>query len=438
MINRPIFSIRLLIFSTFSIFLAGCTATATTIPPTALPTQAPPTETAVPSATAIPPSETPTEVPPTATATMPAQNPISHYPGGQEFTVTTIHMVDTMNGWAIGGLDSQAGNHVLITKDGGNTWKDVTPPEGQAPSDETKVATGTFEDAQSAWVVYSFISGTVPVQSVVWLTQDSGATWQASQPLDLSGLNEFYNPGSLQFVDGKSGWLLVHVGVGMMHDYYVLYHTTDGGLTWTRIQDPYNDTSSTMSCTKTSMLFTDATHGWLLGDCHGVAAGVQLFRSSDAGVTWQPVSLPEPPDYPGVFSNESQVACGAYNPFFFGNDLGHIVVNCQDYSGTQITYFYYLYTTQDGGNTWSSNTYPGENVYFFSADTGWALSKKIRKTTDGGKTWTAISDVTWNAQMDFISEQIGWVIATADNQVALVKTDNGGARWQILIPTVVP
>jgi photosystem II stability/assembly factor-like uncharacterized protein len=40
--------------------------------------------------------------------------------------------------------------------------------------------------------------------------------------------------------------------------------------------------------------------------------------------------------------------------------------------------------------------------------------------------------------MDFVSEQIGWVIASADNQVALVKTDNGGARWQMLVPTVGP
>jgi photosystem II stability/assembly factor-like uncharacterized protein len=436
MIKKLVFSIKLLIYALFSILLAACATTATVVPPTATPTQAPPTETAIPSATPLPPTSTPTEVPPTSTATSGVANSITHFPSGQEFSVTAIHMVDAHTGWAIGGLVTP-GDHVLFTTDGGNTWKDVTPPEEAATGGEQKAATGYFQDAQSAWVVFSYLSGTTPAQSVVWRTQDGGATWQASQPLDLSGLNEFYNPGSLQFVDGQAGWLLVHVGVGMMHDYYVLYHTTDSGVNWARIQDPYKDTSSTMSCSKTALLFTDATHGWLLGDCQGVAAGVQLFKSNDAGVTWQPLSLPEPPDYPGFFSTEAQVACGAYDPFFFGNDLGRIAVNCHDYSGTQITYFYYLYTTQDGGSTWTSNTYPGEGIYFFSADTGWAISKKIQLTTDGGRTWKAISDVSWKAQMDFVSEQIGWAIATADNQVALVKTDNGGARWSILVPSVV-
>jgi photosystem II stability/assembly factor-like uncharacterized protein len=77
-------------------------------------------------------------------------------------------------------------------------------------------------------------------------------------------------------------------------------------------------------------------------------------------------------------------------------------------------------------------------LYFFSADTGWALSKKIQRTTDGGLTWTPISDVTWTAQMDFISEQIGWGVARTGDVMALVKTDNGGARWTELTPVVGP
>jgi photosystem II stability/assembly factor-like uncharacterized protein len=201
MIKKLVFSIKLLIYALFSILLAACATTATVVPPTATPTQAPPTETAIPSATPLPPTSTPTEVPPTSTATSGVANSITHFPSGQEFSVTAIHMVDAHTGWAIGGLVTP-GDHVLFTTDGGNTWKDVTPPEEAATGGEQKAATGYFQDAQSAWVVFSYLSGTTPAQSVVWRTQDGGATWQASQPLDLSGLNEFYNPGSLQFVDG--------------------------------------------------------------------------------------------------------------------------------------------------------------------------------------------------------------------------------------------
>jgi photosystem II stability/assembly factor-like uncharacterized protein len=347
-------------------------------------------------------------------------------------------MIDANSGWAIGGLGAAVGDHVLFTTDGGSTWKDVTPPETEPTADAHKAATGFFQDALTAWVTYAIGGGTpVPDQPVVWHTADGGASWTASQPLDISGLSEIYVPGELQFVNGEDGWLRVHVGVGMMHDYTVIYRSTDGGASWTRIIDPYG-VSGIQSCNKNAMLFTDATHGWLTGDCGGVQAGSLLFKTSDAGSTWQAVALPEPTNYPGIFSNESQIVCGSYDPFFFSNDLGHLAVNCQDYSGTQVSHFYYIYTTQDGGSSWNSTAYPGEALYFFSADTGWALAAKIEQTTDSGATWKAISDVTWTAQVDFVSEQIGWGVAQSGNEMALVKTVNGGARWIELTPAVGP
>jgi photosystem II stability/assembly factor-like uncharacterized protein len=424
-------------FIILGLLLSGCSPSSGQNLPTSLPTQVVPTQTSPAPVTPLPPSETPTAVPPTVTTTPPLENPIQHFPAGQEFTVTNIHMIDTMTGWAIGSL-AGVGDHVLYTSDGASTWKDVTPPEEQALNADRKFAIGFFQDAKTAWVTYAIFTGSpVPARAVIWRTSDGGLTWQASQPLDLTGLSEIYIPSDLQIFAGQAGWLLVHVGVGMNHDYVVLYRTADGGASWSRIIDPYTD-GGIQSCTKTSMMFTDATHGWLTGDCNGVKAGALLYKTSDAGSSWQEVTLPEPPSYPGLFSNESMVACGSYDPFFFSNDTGHLGVNCHDFSGTQITYSYYLYTTQDGGITWTSSSYPGLRIYFFSEEVGWALSKKIQLTTNGGKTWKPISDVTWTPQMDFVSEQVGWAVATAGEEVALVKTDNGGAKWTLLIPTVGP
>lgn len=425
-----------LIIVLIALIITGCASTSGGLQPTSLSTQTSPTLVIQPSATPLPPTEMPTSLPPTPSATPPPENVIPHFPVGQEFTVTTIHMMDASNGWAIGGLLG-AGDHVFYTTDGGNTWKDVTPPEPESASNERKFVTGFFQDAHSAWVTYAIDTGNpVPPQAVVWRTADGGTTWQASQPLDVSDLSEIYVPSDLQFVSGQSGWLLVHVGVGMNHDYFVMYRSMDSGASWARIIDPYNDATGIQSCSKNSILFTDATHGWLTGDCNGVKAGVLLYKTSDAGSTWQEVTLPEPVDYPGLFSNESQVACGSYNPFFFGNELGHLNVKCHDFSGTQITNSYYLYTTQDGGGTWKSVTYPGQALYFFSANIGWALASKIQQTTDGGTTWKAISDVSWTPQMDFVSEQLGWAVATTGQEIALVKTENGGAKWSMLVPTV--
>ncbi|MGE5123929.1 MAG: WD40/YVTN/BNR-like repeat-containing protein [Acidobacteriaceae bacterium] len=432
MLKHPILPVAILL----TVLISACSSSSGGTLPTASPTQVPPTQEIQPSATPIVPTETPVALPPSPTATLLPGNAIAHFPMGQEFIVTSIHMIDAKTGWAIGGFLS-VGDHVLYTTDGGSTWKDVTPPQPVAPGGEMQAAVGFFQDAQTAWVTYYINGGNpVPSQAVVWRTSDGGQVWTSSEPLDLSGLSEIYDPTNMQFVAGLNGWLLAHVGVGMNHDYFVLYRSSDGGASWKRIIDPYNDTSGIQGCTKNNMLFTDATHGWLTGDCNGVKAGVLLYKTTDSGLTWQEVTLPEPTDYPGLFSQEAQVYCGSYDPFFFSNDLGHLSVNCHDYSGTQVTYSYYLYTTRDGGNTWTSTSYPGQSLYFFSADIGWALAAKIQRTTDGGKTWSPISDVSWNAQFDFVSDQIGWAIARADNEVALVRSENGGARWTMLVPKV--
>jgi photosystem II stability/assembly factor-like uncharacterized protein len=192
-----------------------------------------------------------------------------------------------------------------------------------------------------------------------------------------------------------------------------------------------------MNCEKTGMLFADETHGWLTGDCHGVAAGVLLFSSSDGGITWEKVSLPEPADAPGLYT-DMLAACGSYDPFSFGSELAHLGVRCTNYVSDPVTTQYYLYTTQDGGSSWESSTYPGVGLSFVTADTGWALSQSIERTTDGGQTWTRMSNVTWEVTVDFIDEQTGWGVATEELQTALVKTTDGGKQWTELSPQIGP
>jgi photosystem II stability/assembly factor-like uncharacterized protein len=428
-----------ILMSLIILALAGCNMAGTPTAVTSIPSSMPPTQTEAPSATTAPPTPTgtATEMPPTttATATIPPLNPIQHFPSGQEFTITDIHMIAANTGWAIGGLRS-GDDHVLTTTDGGNTWKDVTPPEPVAIASDKKTAIGYFQDAANGWVLYAYSGFTISSQENVWRTSDGGATWQANQPLDISGLTETFVPSDLQFVAGQVGWLLVHVGAGMNHDYVALYRSMDTGASWSRILDPYND-GGIQSCSKTSMLFTDATHGWLTGDCNGVKAGVLLYNSTDAGSTWQKVTLPAPTSNPDMFTN-SNFTCGSYDPFFFSNDLGHLGVRCTDYTVTPSTINYYVYTTLDGGATWTSSIYPGEALYFVTVDTGWAITKKFQRTTDGGATWTTVSNVSWSAQMDFISDQIGWGVARAGDQIALVKTTDGSAHWTMLVPTIGP
>jgi hypothetical protein len=239
----------------------------------------------------LPPTEGGTPTPRIeATATQPPA------PGGEPFTVTSIHMLDTSSGWAIGG-SSGIGDRVYTTRDGGLTWQDVTPPETAGDVQRERVALGFFQSAAQGWVTYFNQGGAPPIQAVVWRTADGGQSWQSSQPLDLSGLEGIYDPSHLLFADAQAGWLLAHVGVGMNHDYVVLYRTSDGGTTWTRLLDPYND-GGIQICQKTGLQFSDAQHGWLTGTCNGVAPGVFLFKSSDGAPLQRPVTLTAPPARP--------------------------------------------------------------------------------------------------------------------------------------------
>ena len=51
---------------------------------------------------------------------------------------------------------------------------------------------------------------------------------------------EFFSPGYFSFPDKRNGWLLVHGGAGMSHDYIYVYGTVDGGASWFSQVDPNN------------------------------------------------------------------------------------------------------------------------------------------------------------------------------------------------------
>jgi|SRR5271157_144977 len=122
-------------------------------------------------ATAVPATQTPV---PSTPILGPA---IPHLAAGQTFDITYIHMVDTNQGWGIGG-PAQAEDHVFRTQTGGQTWHDVTPPQPVPTAGESIAALGFFADASNGWVVYGPAeSSTVPPYVLVWFTHDGGTSW---------------------------------------------------------------------------------------------------------------------------------------------------------------------------------------------------------------------------------------------------------------------
>ncbi len=385
-----------------------------------------------PSATASPaPSLPSTAQPPTPT---PQATPIAPLLPGQAVSLDHIWMIDVDHGWGIGGATPESADHILRTGDGGQTWQDVTPPEPQPEDGQEKTAIGAFLDSDTGWVIYAYRQFHIIPQANVWSTQDGGATWTPSAPLAIGALFEFFSPSNLTFIDPQHGWVMVHAGAGMMHDYMSLYRTVDGGRTWDEVVEAGGD--QIQVCPKTGMAFADADHGWITRDCGGVMDGAFVDVTFDGGSQWSSVQLPVPSTEPHLF-NSGAAACAVSSPWLFSPEQGALAVRCvTGPSATDVHPF--LYTTSNSGSTWQATRYPGGDLRFFDQQTALGLSRTIALTRDGGRTWKRLKTVNWDGQFSFVDVQTGWAVARDQGQVALVKTVDGGRTWQEINPAIVP
>jgi photosystem II stability/assembly factor-like uncharacterized protein len=375
-----------------------------------------------------------TQSPRTPTVPEPA---IQHVPAGQAVSIMNIHMLDATSGWGIGGLN-QAQDHVFRTSDGGVTWQDVTPPQPVPAAGDTSNAIGDFLGASMAWVIYGTGAVPPPPFLYLWYTNDGGATWKYS-PIETSISPENFIPWFLDFPDSKHGWLLVYLGAGMNHNYVALLGTQDGGLTWNTLVTP-QDSADIQSCPKTGMVFFDAENGWIARECKGLYPAPHIMHTIDGGLTWRRIEPPAPASTPSLFND---YACDMASPNTSSASSVTLAMKCLNMADFS-TEKDYVYWTNDAGVTWSSYPLPpdyvlGEGLTFVDPLNGFAFGRKIYRTSDGGKTWTFVQEVFWSGQFSFISENQGWASVINDSdQNALVKTLNGGVRWEMLNPLVVP
>jgi photosystem II stability/assembly factor-like uncharacterized protein len=421
--------------SLWLIILAACNLTATgkdtVIPWDTL--GATPTVATLPSGGVPDPSQTSTPATPTGT-TVPTVNPLfmARLAPNTAIDILRLEMLDSSNGWGIGGPKASGiGSRVFRTQDGGATWMEVTPPEeAVSPGGEASSAVGYFANTQTAWVTYhASIPAGVPDNPVVWRTLDGGATWQAGSPLDTSGLMETYSVSHVVF-SGANGWVLVHVGAGMNHDYVALYRSTDGGVGWSRIIDPTND-GGIQSCTKTGLAFSDGSNGWLTGNCNGVRPGAFLFHTKDGGAHWEPVTLAAP-DNPADLFTADQYACGVRAPFLNGSQA-YLGVECADMGNPNAGNISYLFRSASG-NAPVAQAYPGGDLFTLDGTRIWALGTEIFRSDSAGASWTKLATVTWEGQFDFVSANLGWAAVHKGSEFGLVQTTDGGSIWAQLAP----
>ncbi len=107
-----------------------------------------------------------------------------------------------------------------------------------------------------------------------------------------------------------------------------------------------------------------------------------------------------------------------------------------------------LYKTTDGGNSWV-NVYGltfefigkmWDDVFFFDENNGWlaGANSDIRRTTNGGTTWTTQSAPVNSSlkDMHFLNVNEGWIVGGDYDSITgqgtngvILHTTNGGANW---------
>jgi len=244
---------------------------------------------------------------------------------GARFGATQF--VDPLNGWAQ--VSTPAGSGVAVTADGGATW-DL---RYLTPSTQSSARALTSADPLHAWVIVDDAPSSTSIfanrTSRVLATDDGGLSWrQAYAGAFLAGISmssathgwrravEGTTTSLFATADGGRTWTLSRTfeevpvfmavvgeadawlllgGAGTGHcgssscDWYFLYHTADGGRTWTLLGNPTKDQGA-CSGYISQLLFATSSSGWIAmrhgaGGADGHQGGI--LRTVDGGRTWE-------------------------------------------------------------------------------------------------------------------------------------------------------
>jgi photosystem II stability/assembly factor-like uncharacterized protein len=307
-------------------------------------------------------------------------------PANSQGNCCTVFFIDSMHGWA-GGAWSIASPTLKIfrTADGGTTWSQISEP---GPTSFSPCCpTLDFIDANHGWLIYNdsqALAVGTGFTGKLMQTSDGGAHWTALPDLPaVAAQRPFFTDTSVHFIDTHTGW---YVGWNEQITQH-LYVTHDGGQSWSEQHVPVPTSESAQSKYLAVPSFLSPTRGVLpitLAD-----GRVMVDVSDDGGSTWK-----LDPVMSTVFPQNRRPAAsiGMAAPTFVGNGVVALVVGPD------------LELNTGGG--WKTITPAGAtggiyDIQFANSRVGWALivhqcqvvcssQYELRKTTDGGRTWTDV------------------------------------------------
>jgi hypothetical protein len=278
-----------------------------------------------------------------------------------------------------------AGNRLYRTSNGGEGWYPVTVP-------------GPFTAGLSAFLVdpaIAWLADYAPHRTpALWHTTDGGLTWTH---LTDSGLPQTGGEPSYRFMSAENGVVeLSGFGEGNMYDR--LFETHDGGASFEAIPvvGPAAETGLAEGVIQYcrlcgNALYYDSSRAILVeGGLQKPPGALKLKQSVDLGQHWSQSILPLPAGY--------QDALVVALPLVFAEDgHGYLPVRLLHYNATGKDYdAVSIYTSADGGGSWSlsptvlSDAEPFM-LNFHGSDVEVLCGGKLCVSQDSAQTWDILT-----------------------------------------------
>ncbi len=261
-------------------------------------------------------------------------------------------------------------------------------------------------------------------EAALWVSRDAGDRWERR---GLSPTAETTLIPSVRFFDDREGWLWALSQPTTMcgSQPVTLWHTIDGAVSWERLP-----TGAISGRCKDALTFVDSLHGF--ATAYSPMEGGFLYRTEDGGHSWTRLApLPLPP----VAERSSTIPEGMRLSGVQAAG-GRLHVAAHGYSHL------YLYESTDAGGSWSYLMRLPGNVRPQTASVSlgvidertWVIRdpdlESPLMTTDGGASWQPGAPELQlaglaNPRVAYSNDQVAYLSASG----VLRRTLDGGATW---------